>query len=171
MARACLVEVGWRRWAVRVAGSGRAAALKVVWPVGLNGCVARRPAGCLGQPASRIRILASQPACAVRSTLTEAPWVHTLYDLAVQLGIRSCSTVVRLYGTAVWLYGLYSSVPYRSVYVCTVAMYSCARSPCPCPCPRYRLGYCCTARTVLYHSRAYIGNTHVDVSTWRYFTL
>ena len=118
--------------------------------------MARRPAGCLYQPASRIRILASQPPCAVRGTLTEAPWIHTLYGLAVQLGIRSYSTVVRLCGIAVRLYGLYSGVPYRSVYVCTVAMYSCALSPCPCPCPRYRRGYCCTVCTVLYHSRAYI---------------
>ena len=100
----------------------------MVWPAGPNGS-ARRPVGCLCHPASRIRILASQPACAVRGTLTEALWLYTLYGLAVQLGIRSYSTVVRLYGTAVRLYSLYRGVPYRSVYVCTVATYSGALSP------------------------------------------
>ena len=122
VARACLVDVSWWRWAARVADIGRAGALKVVWPAGPNGSVARRPVGCLCHPASRIRILASQPACAVRGTLTEAPWLYTLYGLAVQLGIRLYSTVVRLYGTAVRLYSLYRGVPYRSVYVCTVAV-------------------------------------------------
>ena len=93
VARACLVGVGWWRWTARVADSGRAGALTVVWPAGLRAAYV------------------SQPACAARGTLAEAPWIHMLYGPAVHLDIWLYSTVVHLYGTTARLYGLYSEVP------------------------------------------------------------
>ena len=63
VARACLVGVGWWRWTARVADSGRAGALTVVWPASAG------PArdAYVSQPAAYVHMLASQPASAVQS--------------------------------------------------------------------------------------------------------